>query len=124
MKRLCGLFVVVFVFAQVMSWANSVTLLNNSPYRLQATIYDATGALLGQFTINSQDATLWSDNDENFGTENQYASQIPYTVNWYCMSGGSYGTCSNVAAGSTVTAQSCGGNQECPQQQLEQYEPY
>lgn len=121
MKRLLGLFFIAFALMQTVCWANSVNLLNNTPYTLQATIYDANGTLLGQFTLNPQDAALWSDDYENFGNESQYASQLPYTVNWYCTNGGVYGTCQNVAAGATVTAQSCGGTQECPQQQLQPY---
>ncbi len=119
MKMLWAIFVCVCI--QSLGWTNSVTLLNDSPYTLKAIIYDANDTLLGEFTLNPRNATLWSDDDENFGTENQYAAQIPYTVNWYCMNGGSYGSCDNVAAGSTVTAQSCGGNQECPQQPLQPY---
>jgi hypothetical protein len=121
MKKFWGIFFLLLIIAQTNNWANSVSLLNDTPYTLRATIYDANGNLLGEFTLNSRDATLWSDNYENFGTESQYASQIPYTVNWYCMNGGSYGTCENVAAGATVTAQSCGGDQECPQQQMQPY---
>jgi hypothetical protein len=121
MKKFWEFLAAIVIFGQGISWANSVTLLNDTPYRLQATIYDASGTLLGEFTLNPRDATLWSDDYENFGTESQYASQIPYTVNWYCMNGGSYGSCDNVAAGATVTAQSCGGAQECPQQQLQPY---
>jgi len=112
-------FLSVLCLAQIASWANSVTLLNDTSYTLQASIYDATGASLGQFTLNPRDATLWSDSEGDFGVESQYASQTPYTVYWYCMSGGEYGTCDNVAAGAVVTAQSCGGDQECPQQQLQ-----
>jgi hypothetical protein len=111
-----------FIFFCEASWANSVTLMNNSTYTLQATIYDANGTLLGEFVLNPNDATLWSDDDENWGTETQYTSQIPYTINWMCMNGSAYGTCNNVAAGSVVTAQSCGGTQECQQQQ--QQSPY
>ena len=121
MKTFWGILIAALSFGQIVSWANSVTLLNDTPYTLQATIYDANGTMLGQFTLNPRDATLWSDSYENFGTENQYASQVPYTVNWSCMNGGAYGICNNVAAGSTVTAQSCGGNQECPQQQVAPY---
>lgn len=121
MKKFLSFLIAVILFAQGASWANSVTLLNDTSYTLRATIYDANGNLLGEFTLNPEDATLWSDNDENFGMESQYASQVPYTVNWYCMNGGSYGTCDNVSAGATVTAQSCGGNQECPQQQQQPY---
>ena len=103
---------------QGVCFANSVNLFNDSSYQLKATIYDASGTMLGEFVLNPRDATEWSD-DENFGAESTYASQTPYTVNWYCMSGGAYGVCNNVAAGSIVTAQSCGGTQECPQQQSE-----
>ncbi len=113
---------VIFILACGMGWANSVTLMNNSTYTLQATIYDANGTLLGQFVLNPSDATLWSDNDEDWGTQSQYASQTPYTVNWMCMNGSAYGTCDNVAAGAVVTAQGCGGAQECQQQQ--QQSPY
>jgi len=116
------LFTFVFMLACGITWANSVTLMNDSTYTLQASIYDANGTLLGEFVLNPRDATLWSDDDENFGTESNYASQIPYTVNWFCMNGSPYGVCNDVAAGSVVTAQSCGGVQECQQQQ--QQNPY
>lgn len=114
-------FTLVFMFACALSWANSVTLMNDSSYTLQASIYDANGNLLGQFVLNSRDATLWSDDDEDFGTEIGYSSQVPYTVNWFCMNGNPYGTCENVAAGSVVTAQSCGGAQQCQEQQINPY---
>lgn len=113
--------VVLFFVGSAAAWANSVTLLNNTPYTLKAMIYGADGTLLGEFILNPQDATQWSDNYQNFGPGNQSSSLVPYTVNWYCMAGGSYGSCTNVAAGSTVTAQSCGGAQECPQQQVQPY---
>jgi hypothetical protein len=112
------LFTFIFILIFKMSWADSITLMNNSTYTLQATIYDANGKLLGQFVLNPNNATLWSSNyDENWGAEDQYIGQTPYTVSWACMNGSFYGTCNNVAAGSVVTAQSCGGAQECEQQQ-------
>ncbi len=117
MKKYFGIFAALTVFFQAAGWANSVSLFNDSPYTLSAVIFDANGTQLGEFVLNSRDATEWSDNDMNFGTESQYASQVPYTVNWNCMSGNSYGVCEDVAAGSVVTAQSCGGVQECPKQQ-------
>lgn len=110
-----------FMLACTMSWANSVTLMNDSTYTLKANIYDANGTLLGEFVLNPANATLWSDDDENFGTESNYAAQIPYTVNWFCMNGSPYGSCNDVAAGAVVTAQSCGGSQECQQQQQSPY---
>lgn len=114
----------MFLFGVGQCLANSVSLVNDSPYTLTAIIYDANGEMLGEFVLNPRDATLWSDDYENFGTESADASQIPYTVNWMCMNGGSYGSCQNVAAGAVVTAQSCGGDQECSQQQQEMESPY
>jgi hypothetical protein len=125
MKKFCGIhraclqkgLFAIFIFAQSGCFANSVTLMNDTSYTLQATIYDANGTFLGQFVLNPRDATDWSDDDQNFGTETAYASQIPYTVNWACMNGNPYGVCNDVAAGAVVTAQGCGGTQECQQQQ-------
>lgn len=117
-------FIAVCIMTAGSSFANSVSLVNDSPYTLRAAIFDANGQLLGEFVLNPRDATQWSDDDENFGIESGGASQIPYTVNWTCMNGGPYGFCQSVAAGATVTAQSCGGDQECPQQQTEIESPY
>ena len=93
-------------------FADSINLFNDSQYTLKAIIYDANGTLMGEFILNARDASEWSNN-QNFGSEMSNAPQTPYTVNWVCMSGGGYGSCNNVAAGSTVTAQGCGGTQEC-----------
>ncbi len=93
-------------------FADSISLFNDSQYTLKAIIYDANGTLMGEFILNPRDASQWS-NDQNFGSEMSYTSQSPYTVNWLCMGGSGYGSCNNVAAGSTVTAQGCGGVQEC-----------
>jgi hypothetical protein len=120
MKKFWGILVATFIVCQGASWANSVNLFNDSTYTLKAVIYDASGTLLGEFMLNPRDATEWSDNQMNFGTESNSVSQTPYTVNWTCMSGAAYGSCSNVAAGSVVTAQSCGGTQECQSQQPQQ----
>ncbi len=117
MKKFRGILAAAFILFQGITFANSVSLFNDSIYTLNATLYDANGTLLGEFILNPRDASEWSDDQMNFGTESQYASQTPYTVNWTCMSGGSYGSCSNVAAGAVVTAQSCGGVQQCPKQQ-------
>ena len=104
----------IFLSALFMSslCADSINLFNDSEFTLKAQIYDASSALMGEFTLNPRDASQWS-NDQNFGAEMSSSSKSPYVVNWICMSGGSYGSCNNVAAGSTVTAQGCGGDQQC-----------
>lgn len=120
MKKFCLSFLGA-TFVILNTWANTVNLFNDSPYTLKAQLYDANGNLLGEFTLNPRDATQWNDNWEGVGSGTQYLSQVPYTINWYCMNGGTYGICENVAAGATVTAQSCGGDQECPNQPLQPY---
>lgn len=108
--------IVLFLLFQGVCFANSINLFNDSPYTLQAALYDASGTLMGEFVLNPRNASVWSDAQGDFGTDNQYAYQTPYSVNWKCMGGRAYGTCTNVAAGTLVTAQSCGGDQECDQQ--------
>lgn len=94
--------------------ADSINLLNDSPYILKAMIYDSNGVLMGEFILNPSDASEWNNNDQNFGTTDNNPSQPPYTVNWFCTTGGgAYGSCDYVAAGATVTAQGCGGSQQC-----------
>lgn len=116
MKK-CAVVLFTMILFQSFSFANSVKLFNDSVYTLKATMYDAGGKVLGQFILNPRDATEWSDDQMNFGSQMQDASQTPYTVSWFCMAGSPYGSCNNVAAGAVVTAQSCGGVQQCPQQQ-------
>lgn len=115
--------VLIFVVAATASWANSLTLNNNTVYTLKAVVYDASNRLLGQFVINSGEATQWNDNFENFnyGTENNYQSMPPFTVNWFCMNDNPFGSCTSVAAGTVVMANSCGGPRSCPKQQQNSY---
>lgn len=95
--------------------ADSINLFNDSSYTLKAVIYDATGTLMGEFILNPRDATEWNNNYQDAGTDSNYQITSPYTVDWLCTQGGSeYGSCNYVAAGATVTAQSCGGMQQCP----------
>jgi hypothetical protein len=94
--------------------ADSINLFNDSPYTLKAMIYDSNGVLMGEFILNPRDASEWNNNNQAFGAMDSTAPQPPYSVQWTCMAGGgSYGSCSDVAAGATVTAQGCGGPQQC-----------
>jgi hypothetical protein len=113
--------VLIFLCLPVICFANSISLFNDSQYTLKAVIYDATGTLLGEFILNPRDAVEWSDDDENFGTEIQNASQTPYSVDWSCMRGDPFGTCTDVSAGAVVTAQGCSGAQQCGSQQKNGY---
>jgi len=124
MKKIWGSLLAIFICFQGVSFANSINLFNDSVYTLNAVIYDANGTLLGEFVLNARDGATWSDDQENFGTEIENASQTPYSVNWTCMGGTAYGSCSDVAAGALVTAQSCGGSQQCQKQMQQQQNGY
>lgn len=110
--RLC-MFLSVLVL-QGTCFANSVSLLNNTNFTLRAVIFSADGTQVGEFVLNPRDAADWSDDYLEYGAEVSDASQVPFTVNWYCMGGSSFGVCTDVGPGTLVAAQSCGGVQECP----------
>lgn len=94
--------------------AASVKLLNDSPYKLRAVVRASDGTYLGEMVINPQQSQTWSDAYGKTGQISQpTASQSPYSVLWYCISGDDYSFCDNVATGSMVTAQSCSGPRLC-----------
>lgn len=96
-------------------FANSISLFNNTSYRLKAVIIAADGtSVLDEVILNSRDASTWADDQYQFGY-NPASSTTPYTVNWYCMKGEPFATCTDVAAGAIVLAQNCSGTKECPE---------
>lgn len=102
------------LFWQSMIWSDSITLQNDSNMRLSAVVQDATGKVLEEVVINAGDSSSWSLDYEYFGYDAEQTNPpTPYTVNWYCMSGDLFGTCTDVGSESTVTALSCGGAQQC-----------
>lgn len=106
----------LFLTALCTQWqihAESLNLFNDSQYTLRAVINASDGTVLGEFVMNSRDGAQWSTDYMNLGTDIPSASMVPYTVNWFCMGGNSYGVCDDVAPGTLVTAQACGGPQEC-----------
>jgi hypothetical protein len=98
--------------------AGSVHLINDSPYVLRAVVRGNDGSFLGEQVIEPQNSGDWSDNSEWDTYQNPEMSQTPYTVIWYCMSGGGdYSITTYVATGSTVFAQSGEGARICNPQQ-------
>ena len=105
-------FITCLLFLPALCLANTLTLINDSPFTLTATIYDATGNMLGEISLDRGSTGEWSDS-VGFNTEDVPMSMTPYIVNWYCMNGDPFSTCSEVPAGSTTAALSCVGAQEC-----------
>jgi len=114
MRKIFG--IVLIFCVQSLAWGDSLVLVNDSNVQLSAVIQDATGTILEETVINSQDSSTWSLDYEYYGYDAEANNpQTPYTVNWYCMSGALYGTCRDVPSDSTVMAQSCMGGQQCNQ---------
>lgn len=104
----------LFFFGLCSLDAASVRLLNDSSYKLRAVVRANDGTFLGEMIINPQQGQTWSDAYGKTGQISQpTASQSPYSVLWYCMSGDDYSFCDNVASGSQVSAQSCNGPRLC-----------
>ncbi len=96
-------------------WGNSVSLFNNTHVKLKAVVQAADGTVLDEVILDARDASTWADDLYQFGYTPS-GSKTPYTVNWYCMGGQSFGTCEDVASGSIVLAQNCSGPHECPEE--------
>src|SRR5689334_2500431 len=111
--------------------AGSVRLINNSPYELRAVIRGSDGSYLSEMVIRSQKETVWTDTYGQFGNNgganesvNQnYRSQTPYTVLWYCLAGDVYGVNDTVSTGAVVMAQGAIGNRMCSPQKKEKFPP-
>lgn len=113
MRRLlifCGIF---FLLSNCLI-ANSIRLYNDSPYKLRAVVRAADGTYLGEMILVPQSATIWTDSYSQLGSRPPTGrSQTPYVVQWYCLDGGDYAICNNVATGATILAQSCEGGRIC-----------
>src|SRR5271156_5447731 len=101
--------------------AGTVRLVNNSPYDLRAVIRGSDGSYLGEIVVRAQKESVWTDTYGQYGQygganpnlNENYRSQTPYTVLWYCLDGGDYAVCDTVSTGAVVTAQGCAGNRMC-----------
>jgi hypothetical protein len=95
--------------------ANELWLTNDSPFPLQAQVYGAAG-FYEQQTVAAGDQWHWSDDQLYSGpATDPNTGASSYTVIWYCAKGGlPYGTNTNIAAGSWVSAQSSEGQKICP----------
>ena len=104
--------IILCLNVQLGLFCNSVNLFNNTDYKLKAVIISADGIVLDEVILDSRDASTWADDFYQFGSSPSRA-KTPYVVNWYCMGGKSFGTCTDVSAGSIVLAQNCSGSNEC-----------
>lgn len=114
-------FLLLVLFTATTAFAGSIRLKNNSNEKLRVIVDSVDGAHLGEVLIDSQQTLTWTDT-YGYKTNNRGAKKslqqadssiTPYTVSWYCMSGGPYSVCTDVAVGSLVMADSCDGLRAC-----------
>lgn len=87
-----------------------LNLLNDSPFTLTAVVQAADGTFLGQteYTPGQQSTFVTTLKPTNLNAPGYYDIALtPYIVVWKCPNGGFYSVCTQVAAGSLVTANSC-----------------
>lgn len=129
MKKSIFVLLGALVIAQQSAEA-SLFMMNDSPFKLKATVMAANGMNLGDKVLDPQETGYFEDSLGQSDPTGQHQtpfgntpnSMTPYSVFWYCMSGTSYATCTNVAAGALVTPSQCEGSKYCkvPKQQQQQ----
>ncbi|NBO23642.1 MAG: hypothetical protein EBU93_00150 [Chlamydiae bacterium] len=90
--------------------AQSLMLLNDSPFKLDVIVINALGDTKGNLTMAPQQQLIWKD-DSPYQRSN--SPTVPYTVIWYCQDGSEYGIWINATSGSMVTAQGSSGQKMC-----------
>ncbi len=110
-------FLFIFFFAGLLSplFSGTIRLYNDSTFQLRVVVRGADGSYFGETVMAPQHTYSWTDSNTQFGIYDRQRqdSITPYTVMWYCMDGGDFSVCTNVATGATVSALSCVGAREC-----------
>lgn len=93
-----------------------ITLHNDSPHILTASVFAASGDFLGQITLQPGQqknftTNLYSTNLNRPGRPD--VSITPYRVIWQCSEGGVYSMCTDGSAGAYIRANACPGQLVC-----------
>lgn len=105
-----GCFLSSFLFSY------SLWLINDSAFELNAVVYTATGAPLGQDTLQPGQQKLWnSGNTQAVLNElnNSKSSMFPFSVTWQCSYLGIYSVVQDVFSGQVVKASQGSGSKSC-----------
>lgn len=98
-------------------FGGSITVYNDSPFPLNATILAADGTKKANVHVMPQHTGTWNDPSP----PNAVFSQTPYTVVFTCKNGKQFGVYSGASQGSWVTAMSAQGERFCePEKKKEQ----
>ncbi|MBF8264022.1 MAG: hypothetical protein HW387_1687 [Parachlamydiales bacterium] len=118
-KLVRAIFFVLF-FVQASAWATqipgSITLMNDSPFILTATVYTHSGDYLGQVTLQPGEQKNFTSNLSSTSLNRPGHSEVsitPYRIIWTCAGGGFYSMCRDGSVGATVRANECPGQLFC-----------
>ena len=94
----------------------TITLMNDAPFILTATVYTQSGDFLGQVTLQPGEQKNFTTNLSSTNLSRPGHSDVsitPYRIIWTCAGGGVYSMCQDGAVGSYVRASSCPGQLYC-----------
>ena len=110
----------ILFFFQTALWATTIpgtiTLMNDSPFILTASVYTHSGDYLGQITLQPGEQKNFTTNLSSTNLNrpgHPDVSITPYRIVWQCAGGGFYSMCRDGAVGSMVRANECPGQLFC-----------
>lgn len=129
MKVVRTLFFLLF-FLQAPIWATqisgTITLMNDSPYILTASVYASSGEFLGQTTLQAGEQKNFTSNLTSTGLSRPGHPEVsitPYRIIWTCSGGGVYSMSTEGSVGSYVRASACPGQHICSSPKEEKEKP-
>lgn len=121
LRRFRFLLMLIFPMA---TWAipGTITLYNDSPYILTATVYTNSGDYLGQSVLQPGEQKNFTTNLSSTNLERPGFPEVsitPYRILWTCAGGGTYSMCTDGSVGSFVRATFCPGTHFCTPKEKE-----
>lgn len=121
MKRLLCVYLFIF-FANCVAQEATISLLNDSPFFLRATVQSANGVYLGGEALQPGEFKRWTYAFKPSPLdvpETPDASLTPFTVIWRCEHGGFYSVCDGASPGALIRASICPGAHYCAPKEKE-----
>lgn len=97
-------------------YKGEITLYNDSPYILSASVFTRSGAYLGQVTLQPGQQKNFVTNINSTSLNRPGYPDVsitPYRIIWQCPGGGIYSMCMDGAVGAFVRASACQGQLFC-----------
>lgn len=117
---ICFLLFQSFVYAAT-SFPGEITLVNDSPYILTASVFTNSGAYMGQVSLQPGQQKNFVTSLNSTGLTRPGFPDVsitPYRIIWQCAGGEVYTMCTDGSVGAYVRASACEGTRQCsPKQQ-------